>query len=260
MLLLEKAFAKILGSYGLLKGGFSRFPFTALTGNDCVEYAWQDDGFVLRNTSGTKEYNTATETEAESDRDAPQALLLDGMYNVLSHGLKNDIIATVFTTTMACLTSYDHTKCLHYLRRSLLVQMRNPWGRAGEWSGPYSDHDAATNGWKPDQGFVLDTLGLGKKGVENATEDDGLFWMPLEDLAKHAHGLFCLCAVSDSMASMRLDMHEDLGECGPCYGCAEEGAPSVCNVRERRPYGALNNVRRPRWSMLSRKATPSETF
>ena len=77
------------------------------------------------------------------------------------------------------------------------------------------------------QWLVLDLLDAGKKGVENATTDDGLFWMPLDDLARRANGLFCLCAVSDSMASMRLDMHEDMGECGPCYGCIEGGC-SFC--------------------------------
>ena len=65
VLLLEKAFAKILGSYDLLTGGFSRFPFTALTGNDCVEYNWEGHNFVLTNTSGTKAYNTGTSSSDE---------------------------------------------------------------------------------------------------------------------------------------------------------------------------------------------------
>ena len=109
-----------------------------------------------------------------------------------------------------------------------LVQMRNPWGTEGEWKGPYSDRDFDTKGWKPDSGFVIDMLGTAKNGVENATEDDGLFWMPLDDLARRAHGLICLCAVSDSMATTRLNMHEDFGECGPCYGAMEGGCEFCC--------------------------------
>ena len=231
VLLMEKAFGKMLGSYQGLKGGFSRLPFSALTGNDCVEYSWSgsDNKYRLYNSSFRYE---GQDKSVESDRNAPKELGLDEMYNVLSSGLKNDMIATVavmhdvdglvgkhmYTVLNACTTNSGSVK---------LVQMRNPWGRAGEWNGPYSDNDRSTHGWKPDSGFVLDLLGAGEKGVKNATTDDGLFWMPLEDLAHRAHGLFCLCAVSDSMANMRLEMHEDMGECGPCYGCVEGGC-SFC--------------------------------
>lgn len=230
VLLMEKAFSKILGSYQGLTGGFSRFPFSALTGNDCVEYEWTGHCYSLTNTTGR--YENQKDRGAENDRDAPKELLIENMHNVLSHGLKHDMIATVavnnavdglvshhmYTVLNACTTKNGEVK---------LVQMRNPWGREGEWTGPYSDKDSKTLGWKPDSGFVVDLLGVGKRGVDHASTDDGLFWMPLDDLARRAHGLFCLCAVSDSMASMRLDMHEDMGECGPCYGCMEGGC-SFC--------------------------------
>lgn len=225
VLLMEKAFSKILGSYSFLKGGFSRIPFAALTGNDPIEYKWSSNCYTITNTSG------GTDSAI-----APRELTVDQMYHVIERGITHDLIITVGVSEgvqglvsghmYAILNACTHTPSggnpVH------LVQMRNPWGTEGEWKGPYSDRDFDTKGWKPDSGFVIDVLGTAKKGVENATEDDGLFWMPLDDLARRAHGLICLCAVSDSMATTRLNMHEDFGECGPCYGAMEGGCEFCC--------------------------------
>jgi hypothetical protein len=233
VLLMEKAFSKILGSYSYLKGGFSRFPFAALTGNDPVEYQWEDTGgghgvFALTNTSSSNASHGAT--YQGDDTDAPKELVVDQMYNVVSKGLKHDLIITVAVNVgVHGLVGHHMYSVLNACTHNdiKLVQMRNPWGQEGEWTGAYSDNDPKTKGWKPDSGFIMDTLGLGKQGVQNASEADGLFWMPLEDLAREAKGLFCVCAVSSSMNTVRLDMHEGLGECGPCYG-AIEGGCSFC--------------------------------
>ena len=39
-MILEKAFAKMMGSYMKMDGNFARVPFRAMTGNRPVEYMW----------------------------------------------------------------------------------------------------------------------------------------------------------------------------------------------------------------------------
>lgn len=234
VLLMEKVFSKMLGNYKFLKGGFSRFPFAALTGNDPVEYILDNGVFRIMN-SGMK--RIGADYDIPPDDYAPAVLTMEQMYNVIEKGIKNDLIMTVgvlkgtgglvgphmYAITNACTHTPSGGKTVH------LVQLRNPHGRGCEWNGAYSDDDRATHGWKPDSGFVLDTLGLAKKGVEENTERDGLFWIPVDVLARDAGPpIFCFCAVSDSMATTRLNMHEDIGECGPCYGALEGGCTFCC--------------------------------
>ena len=44
-----------------------------------------------------------------------------------------------------------------------------------------------------------------------------------------------MCAVSENMSSLHLDVHEDMGVCGPMYGMCE-GAVSFCACC----HGAMN--------------------
>ena len=43
VLLLEKAFAKFLGSYGRLDGGHTMWAFQAMTGNECLRFEYDRD-------------------------------------------------------------------------------------------------------------------------------------------------------------------------------------------------------------------------
>jgi hypothetical protein len=50
--------------------------------------------------------------------------------------------------------------------------------------------------------------------------------MPFRDFLKN-FPYFCLCAVSENISSLHLNMHEDQGVCGPLCGVGE-GLVSYC--------------------------------
>jgi hypothetical protein len=54
---------------------------------------------------------------------------------------------------------------------TVLVQMRNPWGRC-EWTGKWSDGD--TQSWTPQA----------KREVDHTDAEDGMFWMSVDDFSK----------------------------------------------------------------------------
>jgi hypothetical protein len=62
------------------------------------------------------------------------------------------------------------------------VKLRNPW-KKGEWNGRYSDK---SDDW-------TDSL---KKELKWSDEDDGIFWMPYEDMC-HAYNCVDICKIDD---------------------------------------------------------------
>jgi len=105
-----------------------------------------------------------------------------------------------------------------------LVKMRNPWGKF-EWKGAYSDHDANTRGWKPDMLGGMGIVNFNSEAIKDRS-DDGVFWMPFLDFIRE-FPYIAMCAVSENMNSLHLDVHEDMGVCGPMYGMCE-GAVGFC--------------------------------
>ena len=117
-----------------------------------------------------------------------------------------------------------------------LIQMRNPWGKH-EWSGTYSEHDVATKGWKPHGGFLIGSLFSSRQAVK----DDGIFWMPFNDFLQHFR-LFTLCAVSQNMSSLHLDMCEQYGVCGPLGGVVDGAVQYCCMCKGASHLWCPNNA------------------
>ena len=200
-----------------------------MTGNDPVEYRPHKDG-----STGIVSFTSFRSDDVGKGRDSAPDLTENEMYRVISGSIRHGCIACAGSN------GNDDNSSRHGIVNghmySLLntcrvdgekvIQIRNPWG-GFEWKGKYSDFDESTKGWKPDGGafdFVLETVGAGQQESEKA--NDGVFWMPFSDFIEH-FDYICFCAVTENMNSLNLDVHEDMGTCGPCYGCME-GATTYC--------------------------------
>mmetsp|Transcript_5084 Transcript_5084/g.14399 ORF Transcript_5084/g.14399 Transcript_5084/m.14399 type:complete len:841 (-) Transcript_5084:62-2584(-) len=164
VLLLEKAYAKLHGSYAAIRMGWAFEAMLDLTGapyktirleeelnkgGHSVRTLWDSllqwdlQGYIM--SASTPGEDTFTETGTRPPK--------DGTGLVQGHA---------YTLLEAKQTSQGHR----------LVQVRNPWGNF-EWTGDWSDtSDLWTDDILKEVGAVLD-------------DKDGTFWMSLDDLIRH---------------------------------------------------------------------------
>lgn len=195
--LLEKAVAKFAGSYGGLKGGNAAWAAQVLTGQ-AYQMHWSpnDEGTCWKRWSVAKEMDKLQrggETERLQWR-------FEGMRRISWRGPEERILVDeafeLFTSysqasyLMTCSVSGQevegkrpdglltrHAYSLLQLVEAYghrLVQLRNPWGKGGEWRGPWSD---SSNDWLEHSQISTD-LGVMQPGV---FVNDGIFWMPWAD-------------------------------------------------------------------------------
>uniref|UniRef100_A0A8C9H6Z9 Calpain-3 n=2 Tax=Piliocolobus tephrosceles TaxID=591936 RepID=A0A8C9H6Z9_9PRIM len=175
--LLEKAYAKLHGSYEALKGG---------------------------NTTEAMEDFTGGVTEFFEIRDAPS-----DMYKIMKKAIErgslmgcsiDTIVPVQYETRMACGLVRGHAYSVTGLDEVLfkgekvkLVRLRNPWGQV-EWNGSWSD------GWK-DWSFVDkdETARL-----QHQVTEDGEFWMSYEDFIYHFTKLEICNLTADALQSDKL--------------------------------------------------------
>uniref|UniRef100_A0A2I3TPN2 Calpain-3 n=1 Tax=Pan troglodytes TaxID=9598 RepID=A0A2I3TPN2_PANTR len=175
--LLEKAYAKLHGSYEALKGG---------------------------NTTEAMEDFTGGVTEFFEIRDAPS-----DMYKIMKKAIErgslmgcsiDTIIPVQYETRMACGLVRGHAYSVTGLDEVLfkgekvkLVRLRNPWGQV-EWNGSWSDR------WK-DWSFVDKDE---KARLQHQVTEDGEFWMSYEDFIYHFTKLEICNLTADALQSDKL--------------------------------------------------------
>jgi calpain-15 len=161
VLILEKAYAKLHGSYSLLKGGWAHEGMSDLTGCPTVNYNFEDavvagwikSGFfwkklkVLDQEGALLSASTAGEDRwSDTSSDAALSGLIGG-----------------------------HSYTIIQVKKAFgnrLLNIRNPWGRI-EWQGDWGDRSPLwTDKMKKALQPVLD-------------ESDGTFWMSYEDFLQH---------------------------------------------------------------------------
>ena len=159
VLLLEKAYAKLHGSYAMIKMGWAYEAMLDLTGAPYATVRFEDPDVQERYKSGDlwddlchwdqKGYVMSCSTPGEDvfteTGEKPQK---DGSGLVAGHA---------YTLLAAKETSQGHN----------LVCLRNPWGNF-EWQGAWSDHSDL---WTPALRAEMDA---------DQAEDDGKFWMCFE--------------------------------------------------------------------------------
>uniref|UniRef100_A0AAX7TTF6 Calpain-3 n=1 Tax=Astatotilapia calliptera TaxID=8154 RepID=A0AAX7TTF6_ASTCA len=149
--LLEKAYAKLHGSYEALKGG---------------------------NTTEAMEDFTGGVTEFYEMKEAPKEL-----YKIMKKALErgslmgcsiDSLVPARFETRTVTGLVKGHAYSVTAESKVRLVRLRNPWGQV-EWNGPWSDNSKE---WA--------TLSKAEKEkLQHQSAEDGEFWMSFEDFKKN---------------------------------------------------------------------------
>ena len=153
-MLLEKAWAKIHGSYLRIENGKTYETFRDVTGAPAYEYPTSEPNLWELITKADKANYIIGASVNQEDEEEAKNLKSIGLINTHSYGLirtaevkdKDDVLTKI-------------------------VQLRNPWG-SYEWNGDWGDH---SDKWSEDA----------KKQVDLVIADDGTFWMCLSDFKKY---------------------------------------------------------------------------
>eukprot|EP00995_Heteronema_vittatum_P005895 NODE_192_length_1663_cov_367.282528_g130_i0.p1 GENE.NODE_192_length_1663_cov_367.282528_g130_i0~~NODE_192_length_1663_cov_367.282528_g130_i0.p1 ORF type:complete len:434 (-),score=113.49 NODE_192_length_1663_cov_367.282528_g130_i0:280-1581(-) len=214
VMLYEKAFAKYCGSYAGLSGGNTVWALQAMTGDAVFKVMREKDGswrrFDLVYLSDEK--NKRKIGLRASDEDYSP----DKIFTILWEYDTHD--ATLAASSEAGADTQDSAQngivqghAYSILRVTKvddfrLVQLRNPWGQF-EWRGDWSDTSSL---WKAYPDIA--------KELNWTAEDDGTFWMSFDDVITHFRN-FDICDRTTGFDDLQLDVHEERGPCGACYGC-----------------------------------------
>ncbi|CAI5770501.1 calpaincalpain-9 [Podarcis lilfordi] len=156
--LLEKAYAKLNGSYEALKGGSTIEAMEDFTGGvgEMFEVKKAPENFYDILKKALKRGSMVgcsidTSSAAESEARTPYGLIKGHAYSV---------------------TGIDEVD--YQGRKVKLIRVRNPWGQV-EWNGPWSDNSHEWRSVSPSE----------KKRLYQTALDDGEFWMKFDDFQSH---------------------------------------------------------------------------
>ncbi|EDW73190.1 uncharacterized protein Dwil_GK16784 [Drosophila willistoni] len=160
--LLEKAYAKLHGSYEALKGGTTCEAMEDFTGGVTE---WYD----------IKEAppNLFSIMIKAAERGSMMGCSLEPDPNVLEAETHEGLIrGHAYSITKVCLMDISTPNRQGKLP---MIRMRNPWGNDAEWNGPWSDSSAE---WRFIPEHQKEAIGLN-------FDRDGEFWMSFQDFLNH---------------------------------------------------------------------------
>ncbi|KAJ8313093.1 hypothetical protein KUTeg_010466, partial [Tegillarca granosa] len=156
--LIEKAFAKLHGSYEAIEGGQTMDALVDLTG-----------GLAERHEIQNKDAQLYRLIERARSAGAFIACSRQGDWRSSSKADPNGLVSGhAYTIT-------EIKKIKHQRGEEKLVRIRNPWGDNIEWKGSWSDNDINWN-WVDKET---------KKEIGWTLKDDGEFWMSYRDFCRH---------------------------------------------------------------------------
>ncbi|XP_035737794.1 calpain-A-like isoform X5 [Vespa mandarinia] len=160
--LLEKAYAKLHGSYEALKGGTTCEAMEDFTGGVTEMYQMEEappnlfsvllKAFERNSLMGCSIEPDPNVLEAET----PQGLIRGHAYSITR-------------------VKYVEIQTPNQYGRIPLLRLRNPWGNEAEWNGPWSDKSPE---WRFIPDHEKDELGL-------TFDIDGEFWMSFQDFTQY---------------------------------------------------------------------------
>uniref|UniRef100_A0A8C5AQM6 Calpain-3 n=1 Tax=Gadus morhua TaxID=8049 RepID=A0A8C5AQM6_GADMO len=152
--LLEKAYAKLHGSYEALKGGNTTEAMEDFTG-------------------GVTEFYEMKEAPKELNKIMKKALERGSLMGCSIDSLVPARFETRTTTGLVKGHAYSVT-AVQEDSKVRLVRLRNPWGQV-EWTGPWSDNSKEWTSLSKDE----------KEKLQHQNAEDGEFWMSFEDFKKN---------------------------------------------------------------------------
>ena len=168
-MLLEKAYAKMFGTYGALNGGMVHIGLMDMTGGSGERIALDTDAAKADIASGTLwarmvEYRNANYLMGAGSNSGSDTAKSEGGI------VKGHAYAILDVVSVGS---------------DKLVKLRNPWGRSGEWKGDWSDGSSKwTRRMKAKLAFTA--------------ADDGIFWMAFEDFVTEFRNLYVCRVFPDS--------------------------------------------------------------
>ncbi|XP_053974212.1 calpain-A-like isoform X2 [Hylaeus volcanicus] len=160
--LLEKAYAKLHGSYEALKGGSTCEAMEDFTGGVTEMYQMEETPPNLFNILlKAFERNSLMGCSIEPDpnvleAETPQGLIRGHAYSITR-------------------VKYVEIEMPNRVGRIPLLRLRNPWGNEAEWNGPWSDQS-------PEWRFIPDHE---KEELGLTFDMDGEFWMSFQDFTQY---------------------------------------------------------------------------
>lgn len=177
--LLEKAYAKLNGSYEALQGGSTSEAMEDFTGGVTETFNLQQEVpkglFVIMKKAFERSSLMGCSIDPQMSGGDREGRLPNGL--ITAHAYS---ITSVKTITMRG-------------RQFNLVRVRNPWGNEHEWKGAWSDRSPE---WQLLSQADRDGLGL-------TFEDDGEFWMAFDDFTRN-FTLLEMCMTVPAFETMSL--------------------------------------------------------
>ncbi|KAJ1157910.1 hypothetical protein NDU88_010607 [Pleurodeles waltl] len=176
--LLEKAYAKLRGSYQHLHWGFISEALVDFTGGVHVQFNLQEPASDLKDI-----------VLAAAKNGALAGCTTPGDQIVGNVEVENGLVkGHAYTVTCTRQVPYKN-------RMEDLVQIWNPWGQ-GEWNGAWSDNSVEWESVRPDIRKEL-----------NVRRDDGQFWMSCKDFLKY-FAQINICNLTPTYLDFEEQQHE----------------------------------------------------
>jgi hypothetical protein len=217
-LILEKAFAKWCGSYSALDGGVSAWAMEAMTGDKVFKFSRDRLGGEWHRYDLVSANNPRDKRDVRMRR-KDEGYSADKLFDILwEYDRAEALIAASSepgndsTTDAVRGIVQGHAYSVLKIKKVSdfrMIQLRNPWG-GFEWTGPWSDKSPL---WKSHSKVAKEL------DHEDAAVDNGCFWMEMSDVVRHFKH-FDVCDRTRGVNDLRLELHEEKGCCGPCYGCS----------------------------------------
>ena len=160
--LLEKAYAKLYGSYEALVGGTTCEALEILTGGVTEEFKLADaPGNLFQIIEKGFERNSMMGCFIKPDPDVNEAETSQGLIRGHAYSITKAQMVDIVTPNTT--------------GKIPLLRIRNPWGNEAEWNGPWSDKSPE---WRFIHKHTKDEIGL-------TFDHDGEFWMSLRDFLRY---------------------------------------------------------------------------
>ncbi|XP_015833872.1 calpain-A isoform X3 [Tribolium castaneum] len=179
--LLEKAYAKLHGSYEALKGGSTCEAMEDFTGG--VTEMYELDAAppnLFKIISKAYERWSLMGCSIEPDPDVLEAQTPEGLIRGHAYSITKVQYVNITTPNVS--------------GKIPLLRLRNPWGNESEWNGAWSDHS-------PEWHYISDS---DKEELGLNFDADGEFWMSFKDFQQHFNRIEICNLNPDSLAEDEL--------------------------------------------------------